>query len=74
MIASNVASNINVGAGIQGRQKIELLKNKSDLAAPHAGALRVAQLGEVGLINYNSARIRPRETTQNIEESGFTTS
>ena len=72
MYAGDVTSNLDIGAGIERRQQVELLEDKTDLALAHAGALGVGKLGEVVAIYDHAAGIRARESAKHVEQSGFT--
>src|ERR1700722_6216374 len=70
-VTRNFLRDHDVRPGVERRQQIEFLKNKSDLAFAHARALRVRKLGQVVAIEQDAAAIGPRQTSQKIKECGF---
>src|ERR1700737_3016298 len=69
--AGDIQRNINVGAGIESWQQIELLEDKSDLAFAQPGALGIRELREVASVKDDVTRVRPSESTQKVKQRGL---
>ena len=62
---------LDISLGSKRRQKIESLKDVSDLVAPNRRAFRIAELGNVDAVYEYTAMRRPQQSAQQMKERRF---
>src|SRR5882762_8065985 len=70
-IAGDVASDFDVGARVKRGQQVEFLKDETDFSLAHLSAFGIGKPGKVVTIDHDAARIGPRESPQQVKESGL---
>ncbi len=67
----DINGDLDVRAGAEGREKIEFLKDESDLALAQTGALAVGERGEIDAIDGDASGIGAGESAEQVEERGL---
>lgn len=68
----DVVGDFDVAHGGESGEKVEALEDKADPGATHSSTLSVGEFGEVGAVDQDRAGGSAGETTEDVEEGGFT--